>query len=162
MLAGLQLPPLLHATQAAALLQTIPVPHDVPAGLLALSTQTSEPVLHEFVPFLHGLVGWHAVPAVQDTHIPRRHTRLVPQPTPSATDVPASVQTATPVSQASVPLWQGFAGVQVAPAVQVVQAPSVQTLLVPHEAPAGALPTSTQADTPIAHDMRPALQALAG
>jgi len=37
-----------------------PAPHNVPAPLLVVSVQTIEPVEHDVVPFLHGLVGWHA------------------------------------------------------------------------------------------------------
>jgi hypothetical protein len=157
-----QEPPDAQATQDPAALQTIPVPHAVPACLLVLSMQTGEPVLHEFVPFLHGFAGWQAVPPVHETHIPERHTRLAPQVVPSAIEAAVSVQTATPVSQASVPLWHGLVGAQVVPAVQLTQAPLVQTLLVPHPVPAGALPTAMQTGAPLVHEMTPVLHGSEG
>jgi hypothetical protein len=160
-LAGVQVPPLLQAAQVPAL-QTIPVPQVVPAALLPLSTQTDEPVAQDVAPVLHALVGWQVVPAVQVTHIPVRQTRLDPQVIPSGWFVVVSAQTAAPVSQASVPLWQGLAGGQLAPAVQAAQVPFAHTMLAPQAVPLGLFPEVTQAETPVAHDVVPTLQGSVG
>jgi hypothetical protein len=76
----------------------------MPAPLFVVSTQTIVPVEHDVAPFLHGLVGWHAWPAVHDTQLPPRHTRFVPQTVPSGWFEPLSVQVAAPVEQESVPV----------------------------------------------------------
>jgi hypothetical protein len=49
--------PVAQATQAPTLLHTIPVPHRVPGALFVDSTHAWDPLSHENVPFLHGLVG---------------------------------------------------------------------------------------------------------
>jgi hypothetical protein len=54
---GTQGPPSLQATQRPALLQTLPISHSAPAGLLPPATQTCVPVLHEYVPVLQRSVG---------------------------------------------------------------------------------------------------------
>jgi hypothetical protein len=160
-LAGVQVPPLLQGAQVPAL-QTMPVPHIVPAALLPLSTQTDEPVAQDVVPVLHALGGWHTVPAVQETHIPARQTRSEPQVIPSGWFIVVSVQTAPPVSQASVPLWQGLVGGQLAPAMQATQAPLVHTMLAPQGVPLGLFPDVTHAETPVAHEVIPALHGSVG
>jgi hypothetical protein len=101
-LAGVHGPPLLHATHIPALhtIPVVPVAHDIPVGLFPVSTHTCDPVAHEYIPVLQGLVGWHAPPAVHDTHIPARHTRFAPHIAPSASAIAVSVQTAAPVSHA--------------------------------------------------------------
>lgn len=48
---------MLHVTQLPEPLQTMPVPHDVPAALLLLSPQTWVPVEQEKAPVLHALLG---------------------------------------------------------------------------------------------------------
>lgn len=107
-LVGLQSPPSAHATQAPAL-QTIPLDpageQFVPAGLSPFSTHTEVPVAQEVAPVLHGLDGWQATFGVHETHIPDRHTRLVPHTpaVPSAKATLVSVHTAAPVLQTSVP-----------------------------------------------------------
>ncbi len=161
-LVGVHAPPLLHVAQTPAL-QTIPVPHDVPADLFPLSTQTEAPVEHDVVPVLHGLVGWQATLAVQDTHCPVLQTRLVPHEAPSISDVLASTQVGAPVPHASVPLWHGLAlGVHGAPAEQATQLPPEQTRFVPQVEPLAALPDVTQAETPVEHDVVPALHMSVG
>jgi hypothetical protein len=70
-------------TQPPLPLHTRLAPHEIPAGLLALSVQIREPVEQEFVPFLQGLAGWQAVPDVHEMHCPLRQTRLAPQAVPS-------------------------------------------------------------------------------
>ena len=76
----------------------------MPAPLFVVSTHVIVPVEHAVAPFLHGLVGWQAWPAVHATQLPVRHTRLVPQTVPSGWFEPLSVQVAAPVEQVSVPV----------------------------------------------------------
>lgn len=102
------------------------------------------------------------MPAVHETHIPVRQTRFDPQIIPSGWFMAVSVQTAVPVSQASVPLWQGLAGGQLAPAMQATQAPVVHTMLDPQGVPFGLFPDATHAETPVAHDVVPALHGSVG
>ena len=161
-LVGVQAVPLLQAAQAPAL-QTMAVPHDVPAALLPLSTQTETPVAHEVVPVLHGLLGWQATFAVHETHCPVWQTRLVPHAVPSDSDVLASTHVGAPVPHASVPLWQGLAlGVQGAPLAHATQLPLAHTRFVPQLEPLAALPDVTQAETPVEHDVVPALHMSVG
>lgn len=125
--------------------------------------QTIEPLVHTVAPFLHGLAGWQAWPAVHDTQLPALHTRFVPQAVPFGWLLPLSVHTAVPVEQLSVPVWHGFAvGVQAPPALQVTQLPVMQTMFVPQPVPFGRFPDSWQTDEPVAHDVVPVLQAFAG
>ena len=102
-LAGVQVAPVAQATQVAVASHTMFVPQAVPVALLVVSVHTDDPVAHDVVPFLHGFVGWQAVPAVHDTHRPVRHTRFVPHDVPSVRLVVASVHIATPVVQDCVP-----------------------------------------------------------
>lgn len=102
------------------------------------------------------------MPAVQETHIPVRQTRLDPQVIPSGCGVVVSVQTAVPVSQASVPLWQGLVGGQVAPTMQATHAPLVHTMLVPQGVPFWLLPDAMHVDTPVAQDVVPVLHGSVG
>jgi hypothetical protein len=52
--------------------------------------------------------------------------------------------------------------VQLPPAVQLLHAPPLQTLLFPHEVPSGTFPVSAQTEVPVAHDVAPVRQAFAG
>jgi hypothetical protein len=61
-----------------------PAPQRVPAPLFPFSAHTGAPVAHDVAPVLHGLVGWQAWPAVQETQLPVLHTRFVPHVVPSA------------------------------------------------------------------------------
>jgi hypothetical protein len=116
----------------------------------------------DVAPVLHGLVGWQAVPAVQETHIPVRQTRFDPQVIPSDWFMLVSVQTAAPVSHASVPLWHGLVGGQLAPATQATQVPFVHTMLVPQGVPLGLFPDAMHSETPVAHVVVPALHGSVG
>jgi hypothetical protein len=106
-LLGLQAVPAVHAAQAALLLQTIPVPHMLPTGLLVvLSTHTDVPVAHEVTPTLQGLglPPQPVNPGVQLTHVPALQKKFaVPHGLPFAIAVPVSVQVAAPVAHDSVP-----------------------------------------------------------
>ena len=67
-----------------------------------------------------------------------------------------------PVWQVMVPVWQRPLGVQLPPAVQLLHAPPLQTLFVPHEVPFATLPVSAQTEVPVAHEVAPVRQAVAG
>jgi hypothetical protein len=85
----------------------------------------------------------------------------MPQGVPSVA-VPIARQVAVPVWQVMTPTWQGALGVQLLPAMQLVHAPPLHTLLFPHEVPSGTFPVSAQTDVPVAHDVAPVRQALVG
>jgi hypothetical protein len=63
-LAGVQDWPLTQAAHVPVLVHTMSLPQLVPAGLFVVSVHTDDPVEHEVVPFLQGLVvGWQTLPA---------------------------------------------------------------------------------------------------
>ena len=168
-LVGVHAIPVVHGTHAFEALQTMFVPHELPAALLAPSTQTDDPVEHDVVPTLHGLglVVQPVRPGVQDAHVPALQKRLfiVPHGAPSARFVLRSAHVAIPVEHDWVPLWQALAGVHIPPLVQVTQFPELQTIpLVPatHTIPFGLFPLSTQTDEPVEQDVVPVLQVLVG
>jgi hypothetical protein len=166
-LAGVHDIAMVHATQALAALHTMFVPHEAPAVLLvALSTQTEEPVPQDVVPTLQGLglVVHPMRPGVQDVQIPALQKRLfmVPQEVPSGSDVVRSVHMAAPVAQDSIPLWHALAGVQVPPLLQVAQVPALQTIPVPQVVPAPLFPLSPQTARPVAQEIVPVLHTLVG
>ena len=70
---GWQLVPAVHA-EHAPLLHTMFAPHDVPFALFPPSAHAIAPVAHDVVPFLHGFVCWHVIPAMQPPHAPLLHT----------------------------------------------------------------------------------------
>jgi hypothetical protein len=53
-------------------------------------------------------------------------------------------------------------GVQLPPAVQLLHAPALHTLLVPHDVPFITFPVSAHTEAPVAHDVAPVRQAVAG
>jgi hypothetical protein len=99
---------------------------------------------------------------VHETQLPVLHTRFVPQLLPSAWFWFVSVQVGAPVVHVSVPVWHGFVGVQAPPALQVAQAPLLHTMFVPQVVPFARGPDSMHTGEPVAHDVVPALHALAG
>jgi hypothetical protein len=137
-------------------------PHSVPVGLLMVVAQTDVPVVHDVLPYLHGLLGVQVRPAVQETQLPVLQTMFMPQVAPSASEVPASVQTALPVEQDSVPLWQGLVGTHDPPAAQATQPPLLQTMFGPQLVPFGRFPVSAQTDAPVTHEVAPVRQRLVG
>lgn len=152
-----------QATQVAAPLHTMPVPHALPVVLFVVSTHTWDPESHENVPFLHGLVGWQAPPAVQAVHTPARQTRFVPQDAPFGKLVVVSVQVAAPLAHDCVPVWQVLAGVQVAPVTQATHLAVVsQTMFVPQVVPGALFVVSAHTDDPVTHDVAPFLHGFAG
>jgi hypothetical protein len=72
-----------------------------------------------------------------------------------------SVHTGVPVEHPSVPVWQRLLGVQLVPSLHVTQLPFEQTMPVPHAVPSARLPLSTHVETPVAHEVFPAWQAVA-
>jgi len=113
------------------------------------------------VPTSHGLLGVQLPPAVQLLHVPLLQTLFVPHAVPFAT-FPVSAQTEVPVAHDVAPVRQALAGVQVTPAVQLLHVPPLQTLFVPHDVPFVTFPVSAQTEVPVAHDVAPVRQAVAG
>jgi hypothetical protein len=86
------------------------VPQLVPAVLFVVAPHTGAPVLQEIDPFWQALLGWHDVPAVQETQLALLlQTWLVPQLVPAVLLVVA-VQTGAPLLHAIAPSWQGSVG----------------------------------------------------
>jgi hypothetical protein len=83
--------PAVHALHVP-LLQTPFVPHVVPFATLPVSAQTTTPVTHEVVPFLHRFAGWQPTPAVQAPHVPLLQTMFGPHVAPLARFRPVSAQ----------------------------------------------------------------------
>jgi hypothetical protein len=98
---------------------------------------------------------------VQDVHEPPLQTLLVPHDVPSAV-FPEVTQTELPVEQDVTPVLHWFVGWQLTPAVQEVQVPPLQTLLVPHDVPSETFPVSAQTEDPVVQDVAPVLQRLLG
>jgi hypothetical protein len=105
LLAGVHIVPAAQATHALLLLQTMPVPHELPAVLSVPSMHADTPVVQDVTPFLHrfGLVVQDR-PAVQLAQVPALQTRFVPQLVPFASSILVSVQVAAPVAHDCVPL----------------------------------------------------------
>jgi hypothetical protein len=156
---GLHGTPAVHATQPP-LSQTSLVPHDVPLATFVAPVHVVVPVAHDVVALWQTLPpGLHAWPAVHVPHWPALHTWLLPQDVPSAT-WPVCVQTALPVEQETTPLRHELPpGVQAAPVAQEMQAPLLQTSLVPQGVPSAALTGLVQVDAPVAHEVDPVWQA---
>src|SRR4029453_9848614 len=96
-------------------------------------------------------------PAVHETQVPApSQTMFMPQLVPADLVVP-STQVMAPVAQEVVPFLQLFGlPVQVCPAVHPTQPPDpLQTMLVPQPTPGDLLVPSTQAMTPVEHDVVP-------
>ena len=119
------------------------------------------PVWQVVVPSWQGSLGVQLPPAVQLLQTPALHTLLVPHEVPFVT-FPVSAQTEVPVAHDVAPVRQAVAGVQLTPAMQLLQVPPLHTLLVPHEVPLARFPVSAQTEVPVAHDVAPVRQAVAG
>jgi hypothetical protein len=143
---------------------TSPVPQVVPSGTgVAVSVQVCVPVAQLVAPTSHGFAGVHAAPETQAMQAPALQTWSVPQAVPFVTGVPVSAQVCTPVAHEVVPTSHGFAGVHAAPETHALQTPASQTAPAPHVVPfATGVPVSTQAWTPVAHEVTPTSQAFAG
>ena len=85
----------------------------------------------------------------------------MPQAVPSGWD-PLSAHTELPVAQEIVPVLQRLAGWQEPPEEQVTQLPLLQTLPVPQAVPSGWDPLSAHTELPVAQEIVPVLQRLAG
>jgi hypothetical protein len=109
---------------------------------------------------LTGAVVWVQVPPWQvETPLQKLPSS---QLVPVETLMPVSVQTGTPVAQEMLPTWQGLVGAQPSPPLQETQVPALHTMLLPQLVPSGALPVSEQVDAPVAQEVRPEWQGLAG
>jgi hypothetical protein len=98
---------------------------------------------------------------VQEVQVPPLQTLLVPHDVPSAA-FPDVTQTELPVEQDVTPVLHRFVGWQLTPAVQEVQVPPLQTLLVPHDVPSVTFPASAHTMVPVEQDVAPVLQGLLG
>ena len=157
---GVQLPPAMQLPHVPPL-HTLLFPHEVPFAMLPVSAQTEVPVAHDVAPVRHAVAGVQVTPAVQLLQVPALHTLLFPHEVPFAT-FPVSAQMEVPVAHDVAPVRQAVAGVQVTPAVQAPQAPLLHTLFVPQEVPFATFPDSVQTGTPVAHEVAPVRQAVAG
>jgi hypothetical protein len=107
------------------------------------------------------LLGVQLPPAVQETQEPALQTLLVPHDVPSAA-LPEVTQTELPVEQDVTPVLHWLVGWQLRPAVQEMQEPPLQTLLVPHDVPSVTFPVSVQTEVPLMQEVAPVLQTLVG
>jgi hypothetical protein len=146
---GTQLLPAEHVLHVPPL-HTMFVPHDDPSGALPFCMQTGTPVEHDVRPALQvvpdGVQLWFAM---HGEHVPLLQTMSWPQLVPLATFDCASLHTGVPPEHDCVPLWQGLLGWHGWFATHVMHPPLLQTMLVPQFWPLGALPISTQTDTPV-------------
>ena len=85
----------------------------------------------------------------------------MPHAVPSGSD-PVSVQTACPVAQETVPVWQGFEGAHANPAVHATHTPAEHTKLVPHAVPSGSNAVSVQTGCPVEQETVPMWQGFEG
>jgi hypothetical protein len=137
--------------------QTLFVPQAVPLATLPVSAQTEVPDMHDVAPVLQTLVGWQLTFAVQVPQVPLLQTLFVPQLVPLVRFCPVSEQVMAG-EQAVRPAWQTLDGVQLCPAVQETQLPSLQTMLVPHEVPLATFPDCMQTGAPLLQTVVPVWQ----
>jgi hypothetical protein len=132
----LQVASAVQLTQLPVEPQTLFVPQLVPAATsVPLSLQSGVPVVHVSAPRWQGFVGTQLAPSAQAPHCPARHTIPAPHEVPFGWS-PDSEQTAAPVAQEIVPArHESPAGEQAPPAIQVAQAPALQTLSSPQTVP---------------------------
>lgn len=152
--------PELQAVQLPAALQTMFVPHEVPAGrFVPVSTQVCAPVLHEVTPVRQGL-GFveQEFPTTQGTQVPLPlHTWLLPHVVPAAVLPEPSTQVCVPVAHDVTPCLQtlGLVAHDV-PAVQATQlALALHTMLVPQEVPTGFAAPLTHCWLPVLQEVMP-------
>jgi hypothetical protein len=160
----LQVAPAVQPTQLPVEPQTLFVPQLVPAARsVPLSLQTGVPVVQVSAPRWQGFVGTQLAPSAQATHCSARQTIPAPQEVPFGWS-PDSVQTEAPVAHEIVPVRQGLPdGEQAPPAIQVTQAPELQTLPSPQTVPfACGCCVSVQDATPAEQAACPTWQGLAG
>lgn len=152
----LQLAPCWQATHAPCPSQTMPLPHEVPAGASPFGLQTGLPPLQSAVPVWHGLLGTQAAPCWHAPQVPiEEQTLPLPQDVPAGC-APAGWQTGWPVEQSSDPVRQGSEGLQLAPCAQELQLPlPSQTWFAPHAVPGLALPVLWHEKVPFAHCRTP-------
>jgi hypothetical protein len=160
--------PAVHETQVPLPLQTWLLPQVVPAAVLPESRQRGAPIVQSTTPVLHGAPGFmlQALPASHATHCPLPlQTMFEPQAAPAPTLSPsAQPEVAVPIPQVTTPSLHAPPGlvVQTVPAAQVVHAPALQTLSVPHDRPSGALASSLHCGDPELQAIVPFLHGLPG
>jgi hypothetical protein len=152
-----QAPPLQTSGTVGFTSQVVPF-----AICAAVSMHVDVPVAHEVVPARHGF-GFVAQPspAVQALQAPPLHTWFVPQVVPFGSGVAVVSHVSTPVAQEVAPVWHGSGSVSHAtPAVQLAQAPPLQTRFVPQTSPfgSGTAALSTHVSAPVAHEVSPVRQ----
>jgi hypothetical protein len=103
---------------------------------------------------------WPVAP--QAAQEPDSQMPLAPHAVPSATLVPVSWQTETPVVQSTLPVWHAFDGVHDAPCVHALHVPAWQTWLLPQPVPSGRSPVETHDGVPEAQSMTPCLHGFEG
>jgi hypothetical protein len=151
--------PAVHATQVPLPLHT----WLVPAAVLPESRQRGAPVVQSTTPVLHGAPGFmlQALPASHVTHCPLPlHTMFEPHAAPAPTFSP-STQPDPDMPQATTPSLHMPPGLvaQTVPAAQVVHAPFLQTLSVPHDMPSATLASSRHCGAPVVQAIAPFLHA---
>jgi hypothetical protein len=154
-----------HDTHVPVPLHTWFVPQVVPAAVLPLSTHLGAPEAQSISPVLQGAPGLvvQALPASHITHCPLPlQTWFVPHAMPALALSPSTQPEADP--QATTPSLQGLPGlvVQTVPDAQLVHAPALQTLSVPHDKPSGTLASSWHCGAPVVQATAPFLQGLFG
>jgi hypothetical protein len=141
-------------------MHTLPVPHDVPLGLLPETTQAETPVEQDAVPVLQGSLTAHSF-TVHATQAPALQTLSAPHGVPFARGSPLSEQLMD-APQTSLPPWQGLSGTQDSPSLHETHAPPLQILSEPHVVPFGAFPASRHTGSPVLHAVEPVRQGLSG
>jgi hypothetical protein len=121
-------PPHAPFVQWSLVVHWLPSLQAVPVVALPFGTQTDCPVAHEVEPVWQTLPpGLQKTPEVQDVHCPALQTLFVPHGVPASALFPVSVQTMAPLTQETVPTWQGFVeGTHAAPFVHAWHAPRLQ------------------------------------
>jgi hypothetical protein len=122
------------------------------------------PVEQDVWPLSQTLVGVHATLAVQGEQEPLSQTALFPHVLPfAALLAPVATHVDVPVAHEVFPLSQLLVGVHETPAVQALQVPALQTMLLPHDVPLAALAiASTHTGCPVEQEIPPAWHGSAG
>jgi hypothetical protein len=144
-----------RAARQAPALQVSPVPQEVPSVLKVRSVQTGPAAHSKVAVAAQGFVDVQVAPTVQTTQVPEAlQTPPPPQSVPAGWN-DASAQTGSPVPHWTVPVAaQTFAGVQDAPAAQVLQACAALQKVsgpVPQVAPGGSHVWGAHTGVPVAH-----------
>jgi hypothetical protein len=122
------------------------------------------PVEQDVWPLSQTLVGVHGTLAVQEEQEPLLQTALFPHVLPfAALLAPVATHVDVPVAHELFPLSQMLVGVHETPAVQALQVPALQTMLLPHGVPLAALAVvSTHTGCPVEQEIAPTSHGSAG